>query len=148
MRPRYAPAFGAEGGMRPAGRAPSAAARPARHCRGGATALVRGHAIPATIKRQVWELDRGCCSYVDGAPVHIAASLSQPSPAASEVTVGGRHAAPTETAPCNATSSPPPELPWSIQVVEHPLRRRVPGTMQATAGWASANWLAAGASPP
>ena len=28
--------------------------------------LVRGRAIPAAVKRQVWERDRGCCSYVDG----------------------------------------------------------------------------------
>ena len=27
--------------------------------------LVRGRAIPAAVKRQVWERDRGCCSYVD-----------------------------------------------------------------------------------
>ena len=26
---------------------------------------VRGRAIPAAVKRQVWERDRGCCSYVD-----------------------------------------------------------------------------------
>ena len=27
--------------------------------------LVRGRAIPAAVKREVWERDRGCCSYVD-----------------------------------------------------------------------------------
>ena len=27
---------------------------------------VRGRAIPAAVKRQVWERDRGCCTYVDG----------------------------------------------------------------------------------
>ena len=27
--------------------------------------LVRGRAIPAAVKRHIWERDRGCCSYVD-----------------------------------------------------------------------------------
>ena len=55
---------------RPAGDAGTGASAPKAECarqRHGAPSLsqVRGRAIPAAVKRQVWERDRGCCTYVD-----------------------------------------------------------------------------------
>ena len=56
------------GGGPPRQAAP-AAPRTVRHATAGAAPQprVRSRAIPAAVRRQVWERDRGCCSYVDRA---------------------------------------------------------------------------------
>ena len=69
MHGRAAPA------KRPAGDACTGASAPKAECarqRHGAPPLsqVRGRAIPAAVKRQVWDRDRGCCTCVDRSSGH------------------------------------------------------------------------------
>ena len=68
-RGRAAPVKRHEAAVRSATSAPKAECAPQRHTASTAAMLsrsrVRGRVIPAAVKRQVWERDRGCCSYVD-----------------------------------------------------------------------------------
>ena len=56
---------GASAAKRPAPDARTGTSAPKTERRLPAKPRVIGRAIPAAVKRQVWERDRGCCSYVD-----------------------------------------------------------------------------------
>ena len=81
----------------------------------------RGRAIPAAVRRQVWERDRGCCSYVDrgrgagAAPGNNAGNRSyrMRSAAASSPTISGRR---------RTRGRPPagPELPHGRRLLPRP----------------------------